>query len=109
MSSGETYSILPVESENLIRVSLNNGDGTFRAVGSYGSDASFTNSVAITDVNGDGKPDMVVSDLCGFANCQQRTGGTVTVRTGNGDGTFAGGDFVYGSGGDNPARYDLPM
>jgi len=76
-------------------------------VGSYGSDASFTNSVAITDVNGDGKPDMVVSDLCGFANCQQRTGGTVTVRTGNGDGTFAGGDFVYGSGGDNPGSIRL--
>ena len=83
-------------------VLLNNGDGTFRAVGNYGSDASFTTSVAIADVNSDGKPDMVVSDLCGFANCQQRTGGTVTVRTGNGDGTFAGGDFVYGSGGDNP-------
>jgi len=83
-------------------VLLNNGDGTFRSVGSYGSDASFTSSVAIADVNGDGMPDMVVSNLCGYANCQQRTGGTVTVRTGNGDGTFAGGDYVYGSGGDNP-------
>jgi len=83
-------------------VLLNNGDGTFRAVGSYGSDASFTNSVAIADVNGDGKPDMVVSNDCGFADCQHRTSGTVTVRTGNGDGTFAGGDFVYDSGGANP-------
>ncbi len=88
-------------------VLLNNGDGTFRAVGNYGSDASFTTSVAIADVNGDGKPDMVVSDLCGFANCQQRTGGTVTVRTGNGDGTFAGGDFVYGSGGDGPGSVQV--
>jgi hypothetical protein len=83
-------------------VLLNNGDGTFRAVGDYGSDASFTSSVAIGDVNRDGKPDMLVSNACGFANCQQRTGGTVTVRTGNGDGTFAGGDYVYGSGGGSP-------
>jgi hypothetical protein len=70
---------------NTVSVLLGNGDGTFQppqppqafAVGSN------PNSVAVADVNGDGRPDIVT------ANNLFNTAGTVSVLLGNGDGTFA--------------------
>ena len=58
-------------------VLLGNGDGTFQPVVTYDSGGPGGYSVAVLDVNGDGKPDSVV------ANTQ-----TVGVLLGNGDGTF---------------------
>jgi hypothetical protein len=81
-----------------VDVFLGNGDGTFRKVGDYGSAGIDVHSVAIADLNGDGKPDMVVTS-CQFKNCRL---GAVTIRTGNGDGTFAGGTYVFDSGGEGP-------
>jgi Bacterial Ig-like domain (group 3)/FG-GAP-like repeat len=63
-----------------VSVLLGNGDGTFQAAVSYGSGGSFTYSLAVGDVNGDGKPDLVV------ANAHSNT---VGVLLGHGDGTFA--------------------
>jgi len=61
-----------------LAVLLGNGDGTFKAPQNY----AFGNatSVAVGDVNGDGKPDLLVTG--GFS------GGLVGVLLGNGDGTF---------------------
>jgi hypothetical protein len=60
-------------------VQLGNGDGTFRAPVSYPAGASGA-LVAVGDLNGDGKPDVVtLSDV---------TVGTIAVLLGNGDGTF---------------------
>jgi len=56
---------------------LGNGDGTFQAAVTF-SIPSVGWSVAVGDVNGDGKLDMAVA---GAPN-------TVSVRLGNGDGTF---------------------
>lgn len=43
-------------------------------------------SVAVADVNGDGRPDLIVANLvCADVSC---TGGSVDVLLGNGDGTF---------------------
>ena len=66
---------------NTVSILLGNGDGTFRpkvdyVTGSYGSDAIF---VAVGDLNGDGKLDLVVANQ--FSN-------TVSILLGNGDGTF---------------------
>jgi hypothetical protein len=68
----------PCSGSSRVAVLLGNGDGTFQAPVTYGSGGWNPWSVAIADVNGDGKPDLVVANF----------GGTVGVLLGNGDGTF---------------------
>jgi hypothetical protein len=63
-----------------ISVMLGHGDGTFAAAVSYSIGKAAT-SVAIGDLNGDGKPDLAVADFATGA-------GAVAVLLGNGDGTF---------------------
>lgn len=64
------------QSMNAVDIFLGNGDGTFQAATSY-SVADTVMSVAVADVNGDNKPDLVVATLGGFS-----------VFIANGDGTF---------------------
>src|ERR1700674_5520145 len=47
---------------NTIGVLLGNGDGTFQPVVTYGSGGGYPGSVAVADMNGDGKPDIVVAN-----------------------------------------------
>ena len=68
-----------------VTVLLGNGDGTFKAGVSYAVTGLSASSVAIGDVNGDGKPDLVVSVDCSDSSC---INGSVAVLLGNGDGTF---------------------
>jgi hypothetical protein len=68
-----------------VGVLLGNGDGTFHSAVSYPSSGNAT-SIAVADVNGDGKPDLLVGDACGQGTCS--TGVSVDVLLGNGDGTF---------------------
>jgi hypothetical protein len=70
--------------EAVVAVLLGNGDGKFQAAVTYNSGGLFTSSVAVADVNGDGKPDLVVGNWCADPNCD----GSVGVLLGNGDGTF---------------------
>jgi hypothetical protein len=79
-----------------VGVLLGNGDGTFQAAVTYDSGGVFP-SVAVADVNGDGKPDLVVANSC-VSGCDYPGPSTVGVLLGNGDGTFQGAT-VYGSGG----------
>ncbi len=81
---------------NNVGVLLGKGDGTFQTVVTYGS-GGYGNYgsgqlVAVADVNGDGKPDIVVAN----------NSGTVGVLLGNGDGTFQTA-VAFGSGGGGPA------
>ena len=54
-------------------------------------------SVAVADVNGDGKPDLVVAN-CGTSTCDAKILGSVRVLLGRGDGTFEAA-VTYSSGG----------
>ena len=80
-----------------VSVLLGNGDGTFQMAVTYASGGTFADSVAAKDVNGDGKPDLVVSN-CGASGTGSCADGTVGVLLGNGDGTFQTA-VPYGSGG----------
>jgi hypothetical protein len=69
-----------------VGVLLGNGDGTFRPAVTYDSGGQGPQSVAVADVNLDGKPDILVANGCfGISNC---TSGSVGVLLGNGDGSF---------------------
>ncbi len=69
------------EGIKLVGVMLGNGDGTFQPVVSYSSGPAweYQSSVAVADVNGDGKPDLLATNF---------DSGSVGVLLGNGDGTF---------------------
>jgi hypothetical protein len=72
---------------NTVSVLLGNGDGTFQPAINF-STGRQPFSVAVRDLNGDGKPDLATVNL--FS-------GTVSVLLGNGDGTFqTAHDFAVG-------------
>ncbi len=73
-------------------VMLGNGDGTFTAISTSPSAAA----VYTADLNGDGKPDLILISVSG------NYAASLTVEFGNGDGTFQPG-VSYGSGGGSPA------
>ncbi len=84
----------------VVGVLLGNGDATFQPAVTFGSGGIGATSVAVADVNGDGKPDLVVANLCAIlANCSGlAVHGSVAALLGNGDGTFQT-PVVYDAGG----------
>src|SRR5208282_1563469 len=69
----------------VIGVLLGNGDGTFQTAITSDPGGTITESLAVADVNGDGKLDVVVANACSTLDpCE----GSVGVLLGNGDGTF---------------------
>ena len=63
-------------------VLLGDGDGTFQSPRLYDLNGTALSSIAVADLNGDGKPDIA------SANYDGSTSSSVTVLLGNGDGTF---------------------
>jgi len=87
-------------SHGSVSILVGNGDGTFHAGASYDSGGYFAESVAVEDLNADGKPDIVVADFCASSTgCS--LGGVVGVLLNNGNGAFQS-VVTYGSGGDQP-------
>jgi Bacterial Ig-like domain (group 3)/FG-GAP-like repeat len=88
--------------DGVIGVLLGNGDGTFQPAVTYDSGGHSPSSIAVADVNGDGKLDLAVENCSprgGSANCSGNGG--VAVLLGNGDGTFQPA-AIYSSGGSMP-------
>jgi hypothetical protein len=78
--------------------SMDQGQPLFLPAVTYSANALSTISAAVADVNGDGKPDIVLASLCSIQSCSL---GAVSVLLGNGDGTFQPA-VVYDSGGGQP-------
>ncbi len=70
-----------------VGVLLGIGNGTFQST-SYGSGGFAARSVAVGDMDGDGKPDLIVANQCGSDNTCQTHSASVGVLLGNGNGTF---------------------
>jgi flagellin-like hook-associated protein FlgL len=70
------------QSNGSASVALGNGDGTFAAATSYSTGFSASKSVVLKDLNGDQKLDLITAP--GFGSGSS----TLSVRLGNGDGTF---------------------
>jgi len=76
------------QNDSTVSVFVGNGDGTFQAATTYNTNVYFAISVVVTDVNGDGKPDVIVGSGCAPVPVNCPASGTVSVFLGNGDGTL---------------------
>jgi hypothetical protein len=97
-----------------VGVLLGKGDGTFRPVQSYarGGWGFEWDPVIVADVNGDGKPDILVGNVCAIKLTNHghdgvcTNDGSVGILSGNGDGTFRP-VVTYDSGGSDAASIVL--
>jgi len=87
-----------IDGDAAVVVLLGNGNGTFGAAKSYPIiGAVGAGSMAVADMNRDGKPDLVVMD--GTDSNPPYNHGSVAILLGNGDGTFTQEPQLYPMGG----------
>lgn len=77
-----------VANDGSVGVLLGNGNGTFQPAVNFGSGGTVggSDALAVADVNGDGKPDLLVAAAQTCSGCNYA--GVVGVLLGDGDGTF---------------------
>jgi hypothetical protein len=87
--------VLPCEGRNCngyVGVLLNAGNGTLKKTKRYASGGVAATGVAIADLNGDGNPDLLITNACDNLECDNSELG---VLLGHGDGTFAPSQHYY--------------
>ena len=70
-----------------VSVLLSHGDGTFEAETNWDMGGDFVNFIAVADLNGDGKPDLIATTSSPFSDYE-----AVAYQFGVGDGTFGTGN-----------------
>src|ERR1039458_6975413 len=66
----------------IVSVLLGNGDGTFQPYLTYGSGGFYPAALALADVNGDGKPDLLVANYCADSSCVNGSVGVLINTSG---------------------------
>jgi hypothetical protein len=105
--NGDGHPDLVVANQSLngygaVGVLLGNGDGTFQNPVNYTSGGVWADAVAIGDLNGDGNPDLAVTNMCAIGGTGKCLRPTVFVLPGSGDGTFVGQYTARSLGGYDP-------
>jgi hypothetical protein len=76
-------------SNDSVSVLMNNGNGTFASRVEYSSNVKSPETIVASDINNDGKPDLIAANF---------GGNSVTVMINNGNGTFASGiEYTVGA------------
>src|SRR6202035_971479 len=70
-----------------VGVLLGNGNGTLQTARTFAAGIR-PQEVAVADINGDGKPDLVVANYGTYVYAGTGTPGTMSFLLGNGNGTF---------------------
>ncbi len=81
VNGDEKVDLLVTRLNDTVGVYLGNGDGTFQQPVAFSSGGQVLRWLAVGDVSGDRKPDLIVANM-------YRPNGGVGVLLGNGDGGF---------------------
>ncbi|PYK95903.1 MAG: hypothetical protein DME36_00245 [Verrucomicrobia bacterium] len=99
------YNLNNVPGSDTVSVLLGNGGGTFQPARTFATAGMNPVTVAVGDFNGDGRPDLAVTNSANTSS--GAVPGNVSVLLGNGDGTFQPARTLAANGGQSVAVGDF--